>query len=666
MNVHVYVNGALRQDVRVRTVRASYVRPWEAELSAAVRHDCAPAVSLNDLVRIREPGTGRTLFRGNVAAYAPGGLAREGMAWRALGKRWRLESEPVRINGRGFYVWNRRGHTCSEGRGGEDSPGKDGGKWTAGEIALDILEHALGVPAGGSAVPGHHADPGCCTQTYLTEDDVTGYSADDWLALDSIVGEFSVSNTSLADALSLLLGLNGGFYGWYVDPETGRLEVADLDALPEVELEAGELGHWQDEAGTQYVLLDNRLEWSLEGVCSTVLVQGTDGTAEEKPADIEGSGEPGAGHLGELEFVAAPWRDYAAAYRPKYQGARRLTGKSIDEASAHTPPQGFISYSHLPRVYRGKPAEAKTVYEPSSGISPHLLLPCGIIGFHEDPRPLGYNQKLWAWYWAETPFAVQAGPAGDAYECYGYERTRTVYDPAFRHTTSWPRPGTPDDEAAMGVLAERLLRLCRDVRRQGTLLCDRVDFDAFHLLQRYSVRNLGPPGPTTTPAGEPTDPTRWQTLGVNAVEALYEFERDATEISVANTFWMLEDYSELKRRLEMNLFARRELSLSEQIYACQSRSASCRDTGEENEDEGGEVGADTVGTSAETEAAQEDSWHLDDTALVLTALTRMAYDEAGEQRLYAYYRKLHFNAEGRLTAVGAETRVIVDEPVPCS
>ena len=676
MNVHVWVNGVLEEALKVRSIRASYVAPWEAQLRGFTRHDAAAALRMWDAVRIREPETGRTLFRGNVTEILPGGVENEGTVYAASGKRWRLQQEPVRINGRGFYVWNRRGHTCEEGQGGEDSPGQDGGKWTAGEIILDILEHALGVPRGGSDISGHHGVAGCCTDTYLTSDDVGGYSASDILALDSVVGEFSVDNTSVADAITLLLGLNGGFYGWYVDPQTGRLEVVDLDALPELTVEAGVLGHWQDEAGTDYELLGNDLAWSLEGVCSTIVIQGTDRTTEERPAWIEGSADAGSSDYGELEFVAAPWRGYAAAYRACYQGKRRLTGKPIDEALAHTPPLDFVSYSHLPRVYQGKPAEAKTLYEPASGINPHFLLPSGMIGLHEDPRPLGYNQKLWGWYWAEVPFTVEAGPDGDAYHWYGYERTRTVHDPGFRHTTAWPRPGTADDEAAMAILAVRLLRLCRDVRRQGTLRCDQVDFDAYGLLQRYSVENLGPwadvgagttPEPaTTTLLGDYRDPTRWDTLGLNAVEVLYDFEADASQITVANTFWMLEDYSELKRRLEMNLFARRELSLSEQIYACQTQSASSHDSGEENEDDEGNYGADEVGTTTEEEAAQTDSWSRDDTGLVLITLTRTAYDEGGDQTLYGYYRKLGFDVEGRLVAVSEETRVVIDQPVACT
>jgi len=566
MDVKLYIGGVERTDLVVRTVRASYVRPWEATILWPGRHDEPPdGVRLWDEVRIEDTGS-NVLFRGNITAIRPGGVAREGLIYTASGRRFRLENEPVRINGSGFYVWNRRGFQGDDGAGAEDSPGKDGGRWTAGEIIIDILEHALGIPAGGSDIPGHHGAACCVSHTYLDSSDIAGYTAADILALDSVVGEFSVNgNTTVADAISLLLGLNGGFYGWYIDPSTGRLEVVDLDSLATSDLEAGMLGTWQDAAGTDYVLLDNELEWSLEGVASAIVIQGSDRTLEEQPANIEGTGNPGKGNRGELELVAAPWNDvYAAAYRPVCQTGRTITGRQIDPDDDYTPPAGSTSATHAPRIYRGTDAGAKWAY----GHSATILYDAGLILFPEAPV-LDPGEKLWLWYHAATPFTVQAGPEGDAYDCYGYERTRVYHDPSFRHSTGWPHPGTEDDATAMYELAGRLLRLFRDVRRQGVLRCDRVDFDSFNLARRYNVVNLGPT--TTSAAGTTTtsgciDPTCWSRLAINAVDVLYDFEHDATEITVANTFWMLEDYSELKRRLELNLFAGRNLVLSQDIY----------------------------------------------------------------------------------------------------
>ncbi len=686
MGIRLFINGARNRELTIRSIRASYVRAWQAELFCAARHDPpygGPA-GLWDAVRINDD-SGRVLFRGNVTDVRPGGVGEEGVTYVASDKRFRLENEPVRINGRGFYVWNRRGHTCYDGQGGEDSPGKDGGKWTAGEIIIDILEHALGLPVthggtttdGGavSDIPGHHGNANCVTDEYLTAADIADHDAGTILSLDSVVGEFSVDNTSVADAISLLLALNGGFWGWYIDPASGALVVVDMDSLPAEDLQAGRLGHWQDEAGTDYELLGNELDWSLDGVCSTIVIQGTDRTVEEQPANIEGTGNPGTGDLGELELVAAPWRDFAAAYRAVAQPKRAVTGKPIDEAGAYTPPAGSGILSHLPRIYVGTDAGAKTFYTESDV---YWLLASRMIAFPHVPS-LGPGEKLWGWYWAEVPFTVQAGPSGDAYACYGYERTRTVYDTAFRHVTSWPQPGTADDETAMEILAERLLRLLRDVRRQGALRCDGVDFDRFGLLRRYNVVNLGPTTTSTTPGGStssgagttttpgPTDPMQWSALRVNAVEVLYNFDQARTDISVANTFYMLEDYSELKRRLELNLFAQRELALSEDIYDCQIQNPAVRHTTE------APAPASTttegpcfeIGSTAETDEAFDDSWTLGYGCVVVTQLVRMAYNHSGDQKLYAFYRDFTYDAAGALVAVSPEVRVTIDTPEPC-
>jgi hypothetical protein len=113
-----------------------------------------------------------------------------------------------------------------------------------------------------------------------------------------------------------------------------------------------------------------------------------------------------------------------------------------------------------------------------------------------------------------------------------------------------------------------------------------VDFDAHSLLSRYNVTNLAAGGPLA-----------WETLRINAVEVTWDLEEMATELHVANTFFMLEGYSELKRRLETNLFVRRELNLSEAIYACQTHEPFAEDATTE---EGWTTGAPATTTESPT------------------------------------------------------------------
>ena len=78
----------------------------------------------------------------------------------------------------------------------------------------------------------------------------------------------------------------------------------------------------------------------------------------------------------------------------------------------------------------------------------------------------------------------------------------------------------------------------------------------------------------------------------------------------------------------------------------------------------------TVGATGETEAAATDVWQVydadDGLDLKLTMCTRVAYADAGDETLYAYYRDLFFDWHGRLTRVSAETRVSVDVPEACA
>ncbi len=76
----------------------------------------------------------------------------------------------------------------------------------------------------------------------------------------------------------------------------------------------------------------------------------------------------------------------------------------------------------------------------------------------------------------------------------------------------------------------------------------------------------------------------------------------------------------------------------------------------------------TVGTTAETEAAQTDDWDIysADKNGKLTMCTRVAYDDGGDETLYGYYRDEYYDHHGRLTKVSGETRVTIDVPALCT
>jgi len=561
--VIVHINGQVRTDVECRSLKLSFIGPHEALLEVHDAHDTTVDPHPRDLVEVYDDA-GTKRFYGWIVEVQPRGIFQEGLQYVARGRRWRLENETVRINGSSLYVWNRRGSHCTEGLA-YDSPNSDGSRWTIGQIIIDILEHAAGVPGGGSDISGHHADGDDVTNTYLDGATIASYTPADILAIDDIIGEFSVSNTRVADAIQSLLDAAGGMYGWFIAAD-GELVIVDMSACDTVDLAAGEAGHWQDEAGKNYRLLDNRLAWSLDGVYSHVCIQGYDDTTEEKPANLDGGGNSSKGDAGELELVGVQgsWYVYRAAAQPK----RLWTSKPVSA----TPPAGWMSWVDKPRLYRGEPGGAKTVVNPALWF---VHLDTGLVYHSGDPGLTG-SEKLWGWYWARTPFQVCAGPDGNAYDNYGHEATLSIYDPAFRSTTSWP-PGLVDDETAMELLAASLLEKYKDVRVQGQLVVDGLDFGDYGLQKRYNVTNLQE-GTTTVPPG---DPWGWATLAINAVEVLFDAAENATTITVANTFTMLEGYSELKRRMKDNELAKRELALSEDIVECQITASTSQGSGVE-------------------------------------------------------------------------------------
>lgn len=73
------------------------------------------------------------------------------------------------------------------------------------------------------------------------------------------------------------------------------------------------------------------------------------------------------------------------------------------------------------------------------------------------------------------------------------------------------------------------------------------------------------------------------------------------------------------------------------------------------------------GTSEGPESADTNSWTRSSSGMPLDlyVVTRMVYNESGDQTLYQFVRKLSFDACGLLTAVSAEARVTIDATEAC-
>jgi len=598
--VKVFINSVQNTSLRALTLKRSYVEPAEFRFRLADEHEQAPSIPPNAEVDLKDDSD-NLRFSGTLIDVTPGGVLKEGVEYVARGRRQTLEDEPVLINGSSWYVWNPRGAHCSH-KGVHDSPNNDGSKWTVGQIIIDILEHALGLPGGGSDIANHHGDSDDVTDTYLTSDTIDSYTAADILAIDTVIGEFSVSNTPVAQAIQYLLEAAGGFYGWYIQPD-GTLRVLDLSGLSAVNVQAGQDGHWVDEGGTDYRLLSNELTWSLEGVYSRVAIQGSDKVVQVKPANLEGSGNPASNGGGEMEYVGLIDSKYV--YRAEDQPYRLWTNKGVST----TPPEDWFLWVDGPRLYRGTAAGAKTVVNPSLW---RVNLTTGMVQVFKD-LALGGSESLWGWYYARQPHVEEKGPKGNAYDYYGLDRTLTIVDTAFRGPNAHPQGGV-DDTTAMQLLAERMLEKVKNVRVQGAIRIDDIDWTNDDLEKRYAITNLSAAA-TSTETSTASDPFYWRGLDINAVELLTNVDENSSTITVANTFFLLEGYSALKERLKQNLFAERELALSEDIAECNVRRSSWMGGGVESR----------TGTGTETETGG--LWMVQDVDEGLAVVMAVANEE---------------------------------------
>ena len=80
---------------------------------------------------------------------------------------------------------------------------------------------------------------------------------------------------------------------------------------------------------------------------------------------------------------------------------------------------------------------------------------------------------------------------------------------------------------------------------------------------------------------------------------------------------------------------------------------------------------DTIGTTAETETAQTDSWDRSSQAgkagVVATKLYRVAYDKDGDEVFYAFYRDETYDSDGNLALIDAEASpVTIFDPKLCN
>jgi hypothetical protein len=497
-----------------------------------IRHDEGVLVTNDDRVRVEADES--VVFDGWVRLNEPQGVAKEGIAYTAYGPRWRLENEVcVRVNGSYAYTYNPNS--------GRDSRAPEGGwlgRWTVGEVIVDLLEHALGIPESGSAIPLHHSGSEDVYDVYMTSDLISGYDAETILSFTTRVTEFDVQGMRFGDALTLLLQQEGQV-GWYIDPDTKELRFVWLGAGATVSLSAGEIGHHADELGKGYEVEDNPLRMSLEEVYTKIIIQGRNKTVEIRPegmpggrpqtplgnARLEKGWDPSletswrwedwrAGHYNGDNRYEWVWRRYVAA--PVEQRVWRLgmmqddngipygTGTWLCGVVFHGAEQGPKT-----RVF----AERVIYYE------------YGVVLFLRPYLPPS-GEGLWAWYRCEQPFVVTLGPAGSAYTNYGLISEMVIYDEGFEHKTSrLPTRGSyysifggRDDTGHMLQVAQRLLSVYGSERIYGAVVLDGISPGRFAPGTRVNFAHL----------------QKWSNVGLDVMQTICEPQTETTRLLVGN------------------------------------------------------------------------------------------------------------------------------------
>ncbi|MEW6359652.1 MAG: hypothetical protein AB1696_25165 [Planctomycetota bacterium] len=535
--VQVDIGGVTRTSTTLVELVQSAPGAWEARLREDVRHDASPSyLTNNNLVEVYLDGTKR--FHGWLRVNDPQGIGREGVVYTAYDIKWRLLNEVyAKINGSARYLYNEEG--------ARDPEAPDYGfdnYWTVGQVIIDILEHALGLPEGGSDIPVHHDSNGAdVTNTYLDSSWIAGYDAEMILTLTESLDEFELNCTRFGEALDILLQWQGDCF-WYIDPSTRALAIRKLSASTAVDINAGEVNHFVDESGKSYDLVDDALSLDLSESYTKIILQGRDQTVEVRPAG--------------LNLIHSNWPSGAADDALMEKAWNASLEGSWNQADYDAGNYVGTDYEWVWRLYRARSQQNRTW---RYGLMVEYGSPLGYTGrmFYHDgsnlyrcttgttgtyaiyassgqicflnPLPVAYRgYSFYFWGRVERPFQVAVGPSGSAYTNYGLVSELAMYNEGWEtESSAWPTYGdydlgltVRDDTAKMTSLANKLVACYGKERMSVEVVVDSVDFDRYNLTKKLNFANL--------------TGAKWSGVNLQVFHIIVGPERDTMRLSAAN------------------------------------------------------------------------------------------------------------------------------------
>ncbi|NOZ22615.1 MAG: hypothetical protein GXP25_16180 [Planctomycetes bacterium] len=535
--VQIDIGGVTRTSTTLVDLVQSAPGAWEAHLREDVRHDESPAyLTNNNLVEITIDGVKR--FHGWLRANEPQGIAREGVAYTAYDIKWRLLNEVyARINGSVQHIYNEEGAHDPEAPGyGFDN------YWTVGEVLIDILEHALGVPGGGSDIPEHHDGNGTdVTSTYLTSAWIASYEGSTLLSLTQPLDEFELNATRFGEALDRLLEWQSDCF-WYIDPATRALVVRKLSASTAVSVNAGEVNHFVDESGKSYDLVDDAIQLDLSESYTKIVLQGRDQTTEVRPAGLDTlSSKWPSGALDDalLEPAWDPdaetgWNQ-ADADAGLYIGTPKEWVYRLFRARSQTNRKwrwGFFNEYGAPLAYTGRTFyhDGANLHRCTTGTTGSYAIYCnsGQICFLKYLPAAYRSYSLYFWGRVERPWTVEAGPSGSAYTNYGLQSVLALYNEGWEtESSSWPHYANydygltvRDDTSKLTNLANKLIGYYGKERMAVEVVVGGIDFSRYNLTKKLNFANL--------------TGSKWGGVNLQIFHIVVDPEQDTMRLSAAN------------------------------------------------------------------------------------------------------------------------------------
>ncbi len=530
--------------VEIRSIKWGYSFPSSCTLYFPGVHDADPTVlTNNNIIEISKDDSiyASLVFKGYLETNSPQGVSSEGVTYNVVGLEGVLNRYITKFNNSIDYTYN------VDGLPDYNSPNVGGGRWTVGQIMIDVLEHALGIPEAGSDIPFHHPYAASVTSSYIPTSLLASYSAANILAMTLELEEYRITSQGLWDTLQSLIQ-RMDYHGIFVDPSDPAdptLVLHDFTTSTNVNFVCGQLGTHIDDTETSVgspLVIDNKMRFDITQSKTKVIIEGR-GIIQELIPITRGGLKNGT--------LVPHWDE---------SGGDAGTRYIVEETMLFTPLwEGVLSNGMRGPilVLDGQPCHTDFA---------DWNLKTGIVSTAQDLR--GFStievQSLYL-----SPFQVTAGPGGTAFDNHGLVSEIAFYDDSMLHPShpycerynlittynsgaaydcaygaytqelsgeEYCAPMPPrDDTTIMQAIANAILNQVGDEKIFATITLDGIDLDEYTLLKQGNLTGL----------------SKWSALGAQIMSIEVIPNEDTMRCELTNDIYQMPGYAEWKRRFQI-------------------------------------------------------------------------------------------------------------------